>query len=100
LPATPEVIAAFGSPPKGSHIPLGRLSVLYDVLNTVVVEADLVSTEVGERVLAGEHLAATRVDDLVLMIVATRPFGCSRSMPWSNGISACACRSPSPIRPC
>ncbi len=66
LPATPEVIAAFGPPPKGSHIPLGRLSVLYDVLNTVVVEADLVSTEVGERVLAGEHLAATRSDDLVL----------------------------------
>ena len=48
--------------PKGSQIPLGRLSVLYDVLNTVVVEADSVSTDVGERVLAGEHLAATRAD--------------------------------------
>jgi hypothetical protein len=66
LPATPDVIAAFGPPPKGSQIPLGRLSVLYDVLNTVVVEADLVSTDVGERVLAGEHLATTRADDLVL----------------------------------
>ena len=66
LPPTPDVIAAFGPPPEGSRIPLGRLSVLYDVLNTVVVEADLVSTDVGERVLAGEHLAATRADDLVL----------------------------------
>jgi hypothetical protein len=66
LPSTPDVIAAFGPPPKGSQIPLGRLSVLYDVLNTVVVEADLVSTDVGERVLAGEHLAATQADDLVL----------------------------------
>jgi hypothetical protein len=47
--STPDVIAAFGPPPKGSPIPLGRLSVLYDVLNTVVVEADLVSTDVGER---------------------------------------------------
>ena len=66
LPPTPDVIAAFGPPPKGASLPLGRLSVLYDVLNTVVVEADVVSTEVGERVLAGEHLAATRSDDLVL----------------------------------
>lgn len=66
LPATPDVIAAFGPPPKGSPIPLGRLSVLYDVLNTVVIEADLVATDVGERVLAGEHLATTRADDLVL----------------------------------
>jgi len=32
----------------------------------VVVEANLVSTEVGEPVLAGEHRAATRVDDLIL----------------------------------
>lgn len=65
LPATPGVLAAF-EPPPGSRIPLGRVSVLYDVLNTVVVEADLVATAVGERVLAGEHLAATRADDLVL----------------------------------
>lgn len=48
LPPTPDVIAAFGPPPEGSRIPLGRLSVLYDVLNTVVVEADLVSTDVGK----------------------------------------------------
>jgi len=66
LPATPDVIAAFGPPPEGSRIPLARTSVLYDVLNGVVVEADVVSATVGERVLAGEHLAATRADDLVL----------------------------------
>ena len=66
LPATPDACTAFGPPPEGSRIPLARTSVLYDVLNTVVVEADLVPTTVGERVLAGEHLAATRADDLVL----------------------------------
>ena len=66
LPPSPDVVAAFGPPPEGSRIPLGRVSVLYDVLNAVVVEAELVATDVGERVLAGEHLAATGADDLVL----------------------------------
>jgi hypothetical protein len=66
LPPTPDVIAVFGAPPEGSRIPLARMSYLYDVLNEVVVEADLVPTTIGERVLAGEHLAATRPDDLVL----------------------------------
>jgi hypothetical protein len=66
LPATPDVTDAFGPPPEGSRIPLGRMSVLYDVLNAVVVEADLVSMAIGERVLAGEHLAATRAEDLIL----------------------------------
>jgi len=65
LPATPDVIAAFGPPPEGSRIPLARTSVLYDVLNAVVVEADVVSTTVGERGAqadggaAGHHDAAT-----------------------------------------
>jgi hypothetical protein len=66
LPPSPDVVATFGPPPEGSRIPLGRVSVLYDVLNAVVVEAELVATDVGERVLAGEHLAATGADDLVL----------------------------------
>jgi hypothetical protein len=66
LPHTPDVIATFGAPPKGSAVPLGRLSVLYDVLNEVVVDAELVACAVGERVLAGEHLTATEAADLLL----------------------------------
>jgi len=31
-----------------------------------VIEADFESRQVGERVLAGEHLAATRANDLIL----------------------------------
>lgn len=66
LPATADVIAEFGPPPSGSTIPLARLSRLYDVLNGIVVDADIVGTSVSERVLAGEHLAATDAQDLLL----------------------------------
>jgi hypothetical protein len=66
LPPTPAVSAHFGAPPAGSTIPLGRLSQLVDVLNGVVVDAELDAYDVGERVLAGEHLEATAPQDLVL----------------------------------
>ncbi len=66
LPPTPAVIAHFGAPPAGSTIPLGRLSQRVDVLNGVVVDAELDAYDVGERVLASEHLEATAPQDLVL----------------------------------
>jgi len=66
LPNTADVIATFGAPPTGSSVPLARFSRLYDVLNDLVIEADIESRHVGERVLAGEHLAATRDNDLLL----------------------------------
>ena len=66
LPNTADVAALFGPPPKGSAVPLGRFSQIYDVLNDVVVDADVFAHEVGERVLAGEHLAATGSADLIL----------------------------------
>jgi len=94
LPATPDVIAAFGLPPEGARIPLARTSVLDAVLNTVVVEADLVPITVSERVLAGEHLAATRTDDLVRYdrgypaLLAVRA-GCARA---ARSLPACAAR--------
>jgi hypothetical protein len=66
LPNTDDVIATFGAPPEGASVPLARFSRLYDVLNHLVLEADFESRHVGERVLAGEHLAATRDNDLLL----------------------------------
>jgi len=66
LPNTDDVIATFGAPPKGASVPLARFSRLYDVLNNLVIEADFESRHVGERVLAGEHLAATADNDLLL----------------------------------
>jgi hypothetical protein len=66
LPDTVDVAAAFGPPPPGSAVPMGRFSQLYDVLNDVVVDADVFPHAVGERVLAGEHLAAAGPTDLIL----------------------------------
>jgi hypothetical protein len=66
LPNTADVAAVFGPPPNGSAAPLGRFSQLYDVLNDVVVDADVLPHDVGERVLAAEHLAATGPTDLML----------------------------------
>jgi len=66
LPNTDDVIATLGAPPGGASVPLAQFSRLYDVLNNLVTEADLESRHVGERVLAGEHLAATGNNDLLL----------------------------------
>ena len=56
----------FGPAPKGSAVPQARFSRLYDVLNHLVVEADVELLSVGQRVLAGEHLADNQEEDLVL----------------------------------
>jgi hypothetical protein len=66
LPNTADVIATFGAPAQGASVPLARFSRLYDVLNGLVIAADIESRHVGERVLAGEYLAATRAKDLLL----------------------------------
>jgi hypothetical protein len=66
LPATDDVAATFGAAPEGSAVPQARLSRLYDVLNRLVIVADVESPTVGERVLAGESLAATEAQDIVL----------------------------------
>ena len=66
LPNTTDVIATFGEPPEGSSVPLARLSRLYDVLNDLAITADIEAYRVGERVLAGEYLVATRANDLLL----------------------------------
>jgi hypothetical protein len=66
LPNTADVIAIFGAPPEGTSVPLARFSRLYDVLNDLVIQADIEAYAVGERVLAGEYLLATRAQDLIL----------------------------------
>jgi len=46
--------------------PQGRVSVLYDVLNEVALEARLVASTVAETELAHQHLAGVQPGDLVL----------------------------------
>jgi hypothetical protein len=64
LPKVPVIVAAFGQ--TGEVTPQARFSRLYDVLNRLVVAADVEPQSVGERVLAGEYLPSTRADDLLL----------------------------------
>lgn len=64
LPKVPGIVAAFEQ--TGEVTPQGRFSRLYDVLNGLIVAADIEPPRVGERVLAGEYLPATLADDLLL----------------------------------
>ena len=52
LPSTADVEETFGPAPEGSAVPTARFSRLYDVLNHLVVEADVEPLSVGELILA------------------------------------------------
>lgn len=67
LPDSPEVRAWWGAPRPRDRAPLGRVSVLYDVLNRLIVTASLAPLAVAERSMAGEQLDDLQADDLVLM---------------------------------
>ena len=101
LPNADDVLAVFGPPPAGSSVPLARLSRLYDVLNDVVVVADIEPYSVGERVLAGEYLVTTRANDLLLYdrgypafwlfclhLLEQRHFCARMAVDFSNEVSA------------
>lgn len=64
LPKEAAIVDAFAQ--TGEVTPQARFSRLYDVLNRLVVAADIEPQSVGERILAGEYLPSTRADDLLL----------------------------------
>lgn len=65
LPDTPDIDQHFGRP-RDSGVPLARFSRLYDVLNGLVVQADMEPYHTGERDLAAAYLLELKVDDLLL----------------------------------
>ena len=65
LPDTPDIDQYFGRP-AGSGVPLARFSRLYDVLNGLVIQADMEPYRTGERELAGGYLLNLKRDDLAL----------------------------------
>jgi hypothetical protein len=74
LPASAEVWAHFGgqeaanqSGPCGVRVAQARLSVLYDVLNRLGLDAQMGSFATGEVALATTQLGALRASDLVLV---------------------------------
>lgn len=73
LPSSPAVADYFGwvvpknqSPKAGAAYVQGRVSVLYDVDNALVLDGVLARTAVGERALAQRHLAQTQPGDVLL----------------------------------
>jgi hypothetical protein len=61
LPMEPKLTAHYGTTGRGSTSPTARGSVLYDVLNKVVVDAQLAPISCGERTLAERHLDALSI---------------------------------------
>lgn len=65
LPNTPAIAEAFGGPEDAS-CPMGRLSQCIDVLNKVILCADIAPYATGERELASPYLYAASATDLFL----------------------------------
>lgn len=65
LPKETEIAKVFGGP-SDAHCPMARFSRLYDVLNKLVVYADMEPYATGERELAASYLYKTMADDLTL----------------------------------
>ena len=65
LPNTKEITRTFGGPADAS-CPMARFSRLYDVMNKVIVRADIEPYSTGEREMAAASLYDTQTDDLLL----------------------------------
>ncbi len=68
LPDTKELEDIYGrtNNQTGSGVVQARTSVLYDVLNNLVIDSKLVPLRIGEITLAEEHLLKTKKNDLII----------------------------------
>jgi len=73
LPNTDDVKTEFAStvvknqmPEFSKDVVLARVSTLYDVLNSIVIDASINDKSIGERRLAKEHLEKTDKNDLTI----------------------------------
>ena len=65
LPNEEEIAEFFGGPSDAS-LPMARFSRLYDVLNKLVIRADMEPYSTSEREIAANYLYATSADDLTI----------------------------------
>jgi len=66
LPEKTALFDHFGKTSPHAHYPSARLSQLYDVMNKISVDVQVVPVNVGERALAARHLKCANKHDLVL----------------------------------
>ena len=70
LPLTEELKSLYGTfnnQHKTDDIIVGRVSVLYDVLNDIVLDGLLTPLDQGELTLSREHMKLTKKGDLIIM---------------------------------
>lgn len=70
LPPSHELITYFGSINNQNietKICLSRVSILYDVLNELILDAKLKPFKIGEIALANEHINHIKANDLIIM---------------------------------
>ena len=96
VPDTAENVEHFkgwkGRNGKGETCPKGRVSLCYDVMNKIIVDAKLVPTSVGEEEVGFQHLQAAGMNDLVIYDRGYASFKLFR-LHEDKGISFC-CRVP------
>jgi hypothetical protein len=69
VPRTKDCVSHFGvwKSSQGEACPLARISSLFDVLNSIVVDAVIQPNAQGERSLAIEHMQQVKANDLILL---------------------------------
>jgi hypothetical protein len=60
LPVDKKLLAYYGSVGRGSKSPTAQGSILYDVLNDIIVDAAIEPIKVDERILAHRHIEAIK----------------------------------------
>lgn len=67
LPKSPEVIDYFGVNSESNQVPVAKISVLFDLLNELILDTNIAPNRSSEYDLAIEHLDMIKKDDLLIM---------------------------------
>lgn len=69
VPRTKDCVSHFGvwKSSQGEACPLARISNLFDVLNSIVIDAVIQPNKQGERTLAVEHMQQVKANDIILL---------------------------------
>lgn len=62
-----KYFGTFNNQNKTNDVILGRVSVLYDVLNNIVIDGKLSPMQVGEVTMSREHLIHSKEGDIIIM---------------------------------
>ena len=64
---TKEVYGTFNNQSVTNDVVIGRVSILYDLLNEIVLDGKLCNLSVGEVTLSREHIKKVKANDIIIM---------------------------------